>query len=454
MKFPAALKLPKTVTRALKAVPRGVQGQFKGRGLGHLSGRRPGATSRALADALKAGELLDKALAERLERQLILPVAEQTDEETSRAAVQDYGQFLARQDRWGELAALIREVDIKRDATPCAMSHAELLCYGARADVVHYMEDAIFDGSNPALEGIEALEEVMHDHPGEYPLAVIVALTHADIGWAWRGGDWPHEIPERNLQLFEAHFHRAREILSEYDDVIPDAPLLAAARCTLLAGKPLPAVQLADQYEALITLDPVNPRPMRALGHHLLPRWHGSYDQLELEARRITAATSETWGNGAYAWVFMDALNVDPGAARIVDIEFFLDGMRDILAHRPGQHFANLLAAYAAVSMSPTRTPDNAPDILRKVRGRIHDTLDWILSEYLYELHPLIWAQAAIGANTMAPLPMRKTLIRRGLMTARLAIARHFAGEIMKGTTIAFSPHGLRRNHERHHHRL
>ena len=39
---------------------------------------------------------------------------------------------------------------------------------------------------------------------------------------------------------------------------------------------------------------------------------------------------------------------------------------------------------------------------------------------------------------------MRKTLIRRGLMTARRSIARHFAEEIMDGTTIAFSPHGLR----------
>lgn len=437
MKIPAAL--PQGLTRVLKRVPTRVQNKVRATLPGKA--RTP---SRKLADALATNKLLDKELAERLERQLILPCAEESDEETSRAAVQDYGQFLARQDRWHELAKLIKEVDIRREATPCAMSHAELLCYGARSDVVHYMEDAIMDGANPALDGIEALEEVLEEEPGQYPLAVIVALAHADIGWAWRGGDWPHETPEKNLRLFEAHFDRASEILSDYDAVIPDAPLLAAARCALLAARPLPAVKIADQYEELITLDPVNPRPMRALGNHLLPRWNGSYDQLELEARRITARTGETWGNGAYAWVFMDALRVDPGAARIVDIDFFLDGMRDILAHRPGQHFANLLASYAAISMAPSRTPDDAPDVLRETRAHIHDTLDWILSEYLYELHPLVWAQAAMAAENSAPLPMRKTLVRRGLMTARLAIARYFADEIMKGTTIAFSPHGLR----------
>ncbi|MDQ2091543.1 hypothetical protein [Marimonas arenosa] len=431
-----SLPLPDSLTRALKSVP--------GRLQERLPGRRTRDPSQKLGDALSAGDKLDKQLQERLERQLILPCASESDEETSRAAVQDYGQFLARQDRWDELARLIREVDRNRDATPCAMSHAELLCYGARADVVHYMEDAIFDGASPVLDGIEAFEEMLSEYPDEYPLAVIVALTHADIGWVWRGGDWPHEIPERNLRLFEAHFHRAAEILGAYDSVIPDAPLLAAARCTLLAGRPLPAVKLADRYEQLITLDPGNPRPMRALGVHLLPRWHGAYDQLELEARRIAAATQSTWGNGAYAWVFMDALTVDPSAARIVDTDFFLDGMRDILANRPGQHFANLLAAYAAISMSPDRLPEGAPDIQRDIRRHVHATLDWILSEYLYELHPLVWAQAAMGPDARAPLPMRKTLMRRGLVTARHAIARHFAEEIMRGTTIAFSPHGLR----------
>ena len=438
MKFPAPLPLTDSLSRALKRMPRQIKDHIPG-------ATSPGrSASRRLAAALTGNEKLDKDLTDRLDRQLILPVAQETDEETSRAAVQDYGQFLARQDRWDELANLIREVDIRREATPCAMSHAELLCYGARADVVHYMEDAIMDGASPALDGIEDLEEVLHEYPGEYPLAVIVALTHADIGWAWRGGDWPHEIAERNLRLFEAHFDRAAEILSDYEQVIPDAPLLAAARCTLLAARPMSATRIADQYGELITLDPVNPRPMRALGVHLLPRWHGSYDQLELEARRITAATLPTWGNGAYAWVFMDALVHDAGAARIVDIDFFLDGLRDILANRPGQHFANLLAAYAAVSMAPERMPDAAPDILREVRTRIHATLDWILGDYLYELHPLVWAQAAIGPDARSPLPMRKTLIRRGLMTARRSIARHFAEEIMDGTTIAFSPHGLR----------
>jgi len=423
--------IPRTVSRTLNTLP--------------IIGK-PGTSAlrRRLAEALHSGARLDDELLARLDRQLILPSADETDEETSRAAVQDYGQFLTRQDRWEELSALIHEVDQTRRATACAMSHTELLCFGARADVIQAAEDAILDGANPSLEGIEALEEVLDEFPDDYAIAAIVALTHIDLGWVWRGGDWPHEIPERNLKLFEAHFDRAASILGRFDHITPTAPLIAAARCALLAGRPLPAQRLADEYEKLITLDELNPRPMRALGHHMLPRWHGSYDLLELEARRTASRTAKSWQNGGYTWVYWDALAIDPGAARIVDIDFFIDGMRDILSLGSGQYHANLMAAYVAITMDPATLPETAPDITLNLRKRINGTLDWILSDYLYEVHPLVWAQAAMGHDAHAPLPMRKTLLRRGRITARRTIARHFSDEILRGTTIAFSPHGLR----------
>lgn len=439
------MKLPNALTKKLPQI-----GPFSGSGKPSAKGSR-----RDLAQALDAGTRLDDDLIARLDQQLILPAAEQSDEETSQATLQDYGQHLVRQDRWDELSDLIRKVDGERLTTPSAMSHAELLCLGARADVVQAAEDAILDGAKPSLDGIEALEDELMEEPSDYARAVIVALAHIDLGWAWRGDGWPHEIPEGRMALFEAHFDRAASIISFFDDVALTGPLLPSARCSLLAGRPLPAQKLADEYNVLISVDPCNPRPMRALGHHLLPRWHGSYDLLELEARRVASHTADTWGNGGYTWVYWDALAIDPGAARIVDAEFFVDGMRDILARTPqketedqsravNQYHANLMAAYAAITMAPNSLPDSAPDITRSLREKLHETLDWILSDYLYELHPLIWAQAALGHNPRGPLPMRQTLIRRGMITARLTIARHFSDEIRSGKTIAFSPHGLR----------
>ncbi|MDQ2095427.1 hypothetical protein [Rhodalgimonas zhirmunskyi] len=395
-------------------------------------------------DGKASGDPLSEELAARIDKQLILPIARESDEETSRAAVQDYGQFLARQDRWEELSALIHDVDLTRRATACATSHAELLSYGARADVIHATEDALLDGKSPSLDGIEALEEILMEHPTDYAIAVIVALAHIDIGWAWRGQGWAHTLPEKNLRLFEAHFERADDILGLFDHIEARAPLLLAARCALMGGQAMSKERLADAYERLIALDPGNPRPLRTMGHHLLPRWHGAYDLLELEARRATSLTSRTWGQGGYFWSFMDALAIDPGAARVLDLDYFLDGMRDILERHPTQYFANLMAAYAAITMDPARTAPNAPDIQRNTRAAIFESLDWILSHYLYELHPMVWAQAAVTSESATPLPIRKANMRRGVLAARRAVARHFASDLLDGTTVAFSKHGLR----------
>lgn len=407
---------------------------------GSVQGLLPSAANPARSDAPTSPPLSS----ERLARQLILPRADASDEETTCAYHQSKGQFLARQDRWDDLSDLIQTHDRNRATTPCSMPLAELLCIGARADVVLASEEAILDGANPSLDGIEALEEVRCEFPDDYSIAVIVALAHADIGWAWRGTGWPHEIPERNLKLFHAHFQRAEQILNGFQKSDYDAPMLAAAHCALIAAHERSNVRVADEYEALINLNPQNPRPMRAMGNHLLPRWFGSYDELELEARRTAARTGNVWGNGAYAWVFMDALAIDPGCARIVDIDFFTDGMRDILSYRRDQHLANVLAAYAAITMDPERTPAEAPDLIRETRQKINATLDWILAEHLYELHPLVWAQAAMGPAQNTILPAREALIRRGDKTARQTIARHFEAELSAGTTVAFSKHGLR----------
>ncbi|WP_298678219.1 hypothetical protein [uncultured Lentibacter sp.] len=384
-----------------------------------------------------------RSLAEQLQARLHLPMAGEPPEESTRVRVQDRGQFLARQERWEELSRLIRSADNRKAATHCGMPHANLLSLGARTDVVMATEHAIADGFTPKLSGIEELEDVLAEFPEDYAIAAIVAQAHMDIGWAWRGSNWSHEIPARNLALFQAHFDRAAEILESFARTALASPLLAAAHCALVVAKPKPALHIADAYARLIDLNPVNTAPMRSLGNFLLPRWFGSYDVLELEARRMAARTSASWGNGGYTWVFLDALRVDHGVARNLDVSFFIDGLKDILYLQPDQHIANLLAAYTGITMSPARTPPSAPDIVRDVRKSIHACFDGILRESLHELHPLLWAEAELGPNPGTHLPPRSALLRRGRDTAFNAIASHFHRDLQNGKTLEFGKTGL-----------
>lgn len=385
---------------------------------------------------------LQPADLDRLSQRILLPSLPVTDEELARAEHQDRGQRLARQEMWAELSEAIRDADRARLGTPAGESAAMLLAFGARGDVVAVAEDALHDGALPGDEGIAALEAMLEDHPDDYACALIVAMAHVDLGWAWRHAatlaDQPP--PDDWTGHFARHFDRAEELLEPFCGIALDAPSLAAAQCALLAALTGPDRRVADDYEDLIDLDPYSPRHMRALGLALMPAHFGSYGQLELEARRTAARTGDIWGAGAYAWVHLDALAQDAAVLDLLDAPFFTEGLRDILQRRPDQHVANLLAAFCAVAMAPREgeAPGRAAS-----RATLRGCLDWILSEHLHELHPLIWTQALHAPGHYPPLPSRRALVSQGRQAAMRAIAAHFAADIADGSSIAFSPAGL-----------
>ncbi len=374
---------------------------------------------------------------------LSIPVCEDSAEESACKSAQDRGQFLARQDRWDELAAEVHKADSARQATEGGMPIADLLLFGARADVVLAVEHALFDGTPPKdapiLEGIAALEEVRLEFPEEPMIALLVALAHIDMGWAWRGKGWDATVPRANRAKFVAHFERASQLLEPLCGVVRNSPILAAARCALLAGVANPRLRIADDYEDLIDLDPTNHRHMRAMGNHLLPRWYGSYAQLELEARRTASRTSDIWGHGGYTWVCFDAIALDEHACAIIDPEFFIDGLRDIVKARPDQAMINLLTAYCTVTLPQGLGLSAESD---QIRLPIIDCADWLIRDHLTEVHPLIWAHASEGFDNSARVRSINHFAARGRADALDAIAHQFRDDIERGLRVTFTADG------------
>ncbi len=379
-----------------------------------------------------------------LTKHIILPSLPVTDEEMARAAHQDNGQKLARQENWSELSRLIQYAEDCRMSTPGGESAAMLLAFGARSDVVAVAEDALFDEAEPSPDGINALEEMLAEHYGDYACALVTALAHIDIGWAWRNTT-PEQGSDVHTLRFKEHFKRAEDILGPFDGADLDAPSLAAAQCALLASRRQPGTRVADDYETLIDLDPDSPRHMRALGQHLLPAYYGDYKMLELEARRTASRTGDIWGAGAYTWVYFDALALDRKAIELLDCDFFLEGMKDILNSRKEQHVTNLLAAFCAITMGPDDRQIRLPAAAEATRKRLHDFLDWILTCHMQELHPLIWSQTLLSPGLTPPLPSRRALVAKGRQAALRVIADRFADDIVSGNSIAFSSAGMYR---------
>ncbi len=379
-----------------------------------------------------------------LKAALTIPCPDPTAEERARDVHQMRGQKLARLEDWDKLTAEISAADAARLKTPGGMPVAEILAYGARNDVVNAVEHALMNGrpahDAPLLAGIEALEHVLSEDPKNPALASIVALAHVDLGWAWRGTAWKIEVPARNLEAFSAHFDRADSILSDFDATSLDSPLVAAAKCALSASRTLSPRQVAQQFETWIDLDPRNGRAYRAFGAQLLPRWNGSYDQLELEARRTAGRMHDVWGAGAYAWTMFDAISSDTAACALVDLDFFLDGLRDILRHTSDQHTVNLLLAYCANTMGATQTGNNEADY---VRAQIAQAADWIVREHLTELHPMLWAHAARGFDNALRVRSAERFAASGHSDAMHFLRSVFRRELSSGKHVVFSQGGL-----------
>ncbi|WP_270729133.1 hypothetical protein [Shimia sp. Alg240-R146] len=395
------------------------------------------------SDVQADGNKTVKDLLHRLQIPINTTTPDQLESDQSR----DQGLFLARQERWGDLEDQIRTYDQNRTTTSAGTPLAELMLFGARSDVVRAAEHALLHG-HPArgadfFSGIEALEYMLEDHPDSYPLALIVAHMHIDIGWAWRGAAAKEDVRELNREAFHAHFERAEVILNRFCPTAHHSPALSAARCALLPGQTNPAEKLCAEFEALIALDPTNPRHMRALGNYMLPRWYGDFDQLDLHARRIAARTYDLWGAGAYAWVWFDALLVDPRGLEMVEIEYFLDGVDDALSRRGDQHSANLMAAHLFRSWQHAREQYSDTGFRSDLPPALREGFDMVVHDHLREIHPLIWGHAEIGFENTSRIISRERLAAKGKDIALHAVALPFMTGLQNGQTVYFTPEGI-----------
>lgn len=396
--------------------------------------------SRASSNANGSDEVCE---IDRLTSGLMIACPDPTHEDRARDAHRLRGQHLARQDMWEKLSSELVQADKTRLATPGAMPVSELLSYGARSDVVLAAEHALFDGEPakdaPIQEGIEGLEEMLAESGADPMCAIVVAQAHMDLGWAWRGTGKSERLRARNREAFEAHFDRAGDILDGIENQCTNSPFFQTAKCALNGGGLNPQHRIARDYERLIDLNPKNPSPMRALGTYLSPRWFGSHQELELEARRTAARTQAVWGAGGYTWVMFDVLSTDVGACENLDLEFFVEGLQDILTCSPEQHTANLLAAYCAFIHQDEVTATGAATHTRR---HISACADWIIRNHMTELHPMIWAHAAAGFANNVNISSPRRFAAMGQRDGLRVIARLFHRDIKNGHRIIFTADG------------
>ncbi len=376
--------------------------------------------------------------------QLRITVCDTEENDDAARSARELGVFLARQERWPDLLQSIEDADQSRDTSPCGQPLSSLIAFGARGDIVNAVEHALTDQQVPndhaLIDGVMALEAVRFDHGNDPYMTTLVALTHVDLAWAWRSPAGERYSSATHQQRAKVHFNRAAALLADLDGVDLDSPMIAAAKCSLFADRTAETKEVAEHFTALIDLDPDNSRHMRAFGHAMLPRWRGGPEALEQAACDTAARTKDSWGAGGYTWVYFDALLCDPSLAATLNTALFLEGIRDILQRHPDQATVNQLAAYCglAICQKPTTSAT-----VEAARGQIAAATSWIVQGHLHEIHPLIWAHAAVGFDNNARVTSISRFAARGRADALRCLADLFRDDINNGQIVTFTPDGI-----------
>ena len=353
-----------------------------------------------------------------------LPVIQQSEEELERNWYYSRGQKLVRQENWEQLGAEIRQFDEMRATTTAGSPIAEVLTRGARNDVVRPIELALRDRTSvPSTKGIAAYHAIQNDLNRDYGIALVLAHTHIDAGWAWHDFA-PTKNSDAYFKTFRRHFKLAHALLSDFDPVAENAPALAAAQCALLPGLENPGLRVSEDYEDLIDLDPTTSRHIRNYGLHLLPAWFGNYEKLELQAQKTAERTSDMWGTGGYAWMYLDALTCDAQCFEKLDTDLFMSGLLDIFDRLGDQHTANLFSAFLALTLAQP-APGRESNISRRKRAKLHEAADWAIESHLREIHPLVWYEAAPRMmETEASIPTEIAYVRGEELALRILFDR------------------------------
>lgn len=296
---------------------------------------------------------------------------------------------------------------------------------GPFAEPLESGDCAAFPASAIDYNWLEEIELAFAARPGNRTLGACLALAHKTAAWARRGGDYADQVTEEGWEGYQLHMERAQEVLAECIAHHPQSAMLARLHAHSLVGAADADREVIEAFEHALALDPTNWNFCSAFGFHLLPRWYGDYDQLDIAARRHLAATEADAGAAAYAAFYMEALERDPGCFLMIDTDLFKQGVLDLLTHvGSGQRLVNYTLATLSLLLAP-RMSDHREgwEGIPEARAALYPVVRAIMEDHLTCIMPQFWAN---GENQ-----------------ARIALWEAFDPEIRVGMILRVTEDGI-----------
>jgi hypothetical protein len=252
--------------------------------------------------------------------------------------------------------------------------------------IIEGVLDYIVPSSHPDPAYCEAqLAEVQAewDAGGRTPfMSAAFAKLAAHTAHSWRGSGWAKDVTPEGWEKFAMFTDLATDVMKNSDPGRGKCPFWHRINLSNALTQDVSSRERKHRYIAAFEHDVGDPDPHLNMAYQLLPRWHGSYEAFEAQARRAADLTSHERGMELYARCYSMIDGMENLVDTLVDPNDMMQGMREWAERWPTQGNVNRLARFA-YDMEDLKT------------------LKWVFDTQLREIHMTYWDDEAMIARAI-----------------------------------------------------
>lgn len=217
----------------------------------------------------------------------------------------------------------------------------------------------------------------------------LYAKALLEIAYLHRGANWLQALSSTGGEYLAQYAELARDVFADTAPRAADCPLWHRARFQCGPSDGCEADELQQRFESALSFDAAEQGLYIDRAMQLLPRWYGSFAELETFARRVNAETQSHLGGTLYARIYCTIARAEHLPDTDVDWVCLKDSLDAWFEASSSQHMLNEYAALA--------------DLFRD-----EDTLARLLETRITSFYPQAWFSAEQAADVFSRLTLRK----------------------------------------------
>ena len=299
----------------------------------------------------RSGELLPRVLwrvAPRLalgmaRRQVRTPVVETSPERDTEARLQAQTIDLAASGQFDRVLETLRGQLSSRATTVTGLRHSEVTLPALYAGLYQHDNDP-----EAADAAVEPFRKWYAERGADPDVAALVGRAIQILAGFRRGPQPEEETSDEQWRGMVGCLVEAGDIL---DGARPGGEKRELWHRARFRGAILECENPADaqeRFERFLAFDPDNIETYLERTYQLLPRWFGSYDDIEQFARQSVDRTSGAWGKSLYMMIYGQVGETEPLPRTFMDWDLILAAFDDALGRFPPVQTINRFLPLAA----------------------------------------------------------------------------------------------------------